>query len=166
MKSDERLFDSKSRAAIRAKTDRPYAIAFGVSACVMAGLVGGLHYEELPFLAYWFDYCSPQQFVYDCHYPAALDWMAAGVTGVIAGIALAALFRFRRIRPTVTCHRCGSQGWILDLEQAAGRCPRCGHDRFRYRTLEGTGVPVVRIIDLEDVDAAELLESRRTNGWL
>lgn len=166
MKSDERLFDAKSRALIRAETHRSYAIAFGVSALVIAGLVGGLHYEELPFLAYLFDYCSPGQYRYECHYPAVLDWMAAGITVGAVGIPLAALLRVRRIPPTVTCRGCGTRGWILDLENSEGRCPICGFDRFRYRTLEGAGVPVVRIIDLEDVDASQLLEFRRTEKWL
>jgi len=166
MKSDERLFDPKSRAAIQAQTQRSYAIAFGASSFVIAGLIGGLHYEEIPFLAYLFDYCSPDAYRYDCHYPRALDWLAAGVTWVAAAIVLAVLFRFRRIQPTVTCQGCGRRGWIIDLEDSAGRCPLCGYDRFRYRTIEGTGVPAVRIIDLADIDGSRLLESRRTRHWL
>lgn len=166
MQSDERLFDPKSRDAVRAETHRPYAIAFAATAIVLAGLVGGLHYEELPLLAHLFGYCSPQSARFECGYPGALDWLAAGLTLVAAGGGLAKLLAHRRVPPTVTCRGCERRGWISDLESHEGRCPSCGHDRFRYRALEGTGVPVVRIIDLDDADGDHLLELRKTERLL
>ncbi len=163
---DERLFDPATRAAIRAETQRPYAIAFGVTAFVIAGLVGGLHYEEIPFLAYLLDYCSPQAHRYECSYPMGLDWLAAGITFAFCGIALATVLRYRRIHPTVTCLLCDRRGWILDLDANAGNCPHCGHDRFRYRAIEGAGVPVVRVIDFDAIEGSQLLQLRRTENRL
>jgi hypothetical protein len=164
--SDERLFDPKSRAAIRAETDRSYAIAFGVTAVVLAGLGGGLHYEELPFLAYLLGYCSPPEARYECSYPVWVDGLAAVITLVAVSAGLAVVLRHRRIQPTVTCRGCESRGWIIDLAAKGGRCPRCGHDRFRYRGLDPGGVPVVRILDFDDVEGDDLLELRKTEKML
>jgi hypothetical protein len=162
----EELFDPESRARVRRRTQRSYAVAFGLTALVSAGLVGGLHTEEAPFLAYAFGHCAAGEPVWECDYPGALDWLAGGLALGILGLLCAFALCRRRIAPTVTCNGCRRQGWILDLESADGRCPRCGHGSFRYRGLEGTGVPVVRIWREDEIPGRDLLELARRQRLL
>jgi len=159
------LFDPSTRDVVRRETRRAYVIAFSLTALVIAGLVGGLHYEEFPFLAYLLGFCEPGENAYACDYPSILDWSAGGLTLGVVGPVLALLIKRRRIPPSVSCLTCGSGGWILDLEATEGRCPRCGSDSFRYRALEAAGNPAVRIWRMDEVRGAELLELRRDRGF-
>lgn len=161
----EALLDPSTRDIVRRETRRAYVIAFSLTALVIAGLVAGLHYEEYPFLAYLFGFCEPGETAYTCIYPLPLDGSAGTLALGLVGPVFAWLPERRRIPPSVGCLTCGGGGWILDLEASGGRCPRCGSDGFRYRALEASGNPTVRIWRMDEMRGTELLELRRDRGF-
>ena len=159
------LFDPATRSAHDRRFGRGYRMAVPVVTLLVGGLVGGYHYEE-PFLPYWLGVCGDGVDRADCVYRPVLDWLA-GFGGALAfGLFALAAYKFRRIPPSVTCLGCGGRGWIVDLEPTGGRCPRCGHDRFRYLRVVAAGVPAIRLWRLAEVDGRELLQLRRGNSQL
>jgi rubredoxin len=96
--------------------------------------------------------------------------VGAGAAVLIGGLSLAG-HRFGRIPPTLTCRRCGTSGWVLDIEPHGGRCPRCGADRFDYRIWFGGGNRLgPRLIRLREYDVAGAMLVQRfqeTHGnWM
>jgi len=161
----ERLFDPATREGVRRRT-RPGALLVLCGApLVFGGLVGGYHFEA-PFLPFWLGICADDVAGYDCAYDPILDWLAGLSTAALTALLAAVLFRHRRIPPTVRCQGCGAHGWIVDLAATAGRCPVCGHDRFRYRGIGGAGVPAIRLWRRDDADGRELLAMRAANDRL
>jgi hypothetical protein len=129
------LFNSQTREALLRRTGRDFRLIFAGTTVVIGFMLGGFHYEE-PFLPYLLDICAPDVSRGDCSYDHWLD-VAAGLAGAAAfGAFLFIVYRLRPMRPTVSCRHCDGAGWIEDLQASAGRCPRCRHDRFRYRARE------------------------------
>lgn len=126
------LFNPRTREALRQRTGRDLRLILAGTGVVVAAMVGGFHYEE-PFLPYLLDICAPNVSRGACAYNHWLD-VAAGLAASAVFSAFGfGLYRLRPVRPTVSCRRCDGAGWIEDLLASAGRCPRCGNDRFRYR---------------------------------
>lgn len=133
-----RLYEPATRRRLGRRAARRSAAYVVVAAAVAGALIGGLHYEELPFLASWLGHCDDSRSLAGCAYPGRLDWLA-GVIGALAfGLLLAPLVPLaaRRVRPSVYCHSCNSMGWVCDLVRSKGRCPHCGGDRFDHRSIE------------------------------
>jgi hypothetical protein len=129
-----RLYDPATQRRLGRRAARRIA-GFVVAGAAFAGaLAGGLHFEELPFLASWLGYCDGSRSLAGCQYPQRLDWLAGVVAAVAFGLLLAPLVPLaaRRVRPSVYCRGCDGMGWIADLAGSAGRCPHCGSDRFDH----------------------------------
>jgi len=132
------LFNPATRDGLAGRYARRLGLMVAVVAVVSGGLIGGLHYEELPFLADWLGYCDGAGFPAECEYPGRLDWLAGVAGGVVMGFVLVPLVPLarRRFRPSVFCRGCDGAGWIEDLVPTGGRCPRCGSDRFDFDSTE------------------------------
>jgi hypothetical protein len=150
MRAAERdLFDPATKDAILREAAPVLLTTLGIVVPVMAVLLAVLHHEY-PFLAYMTGACSRADYVYECA-RAPFDALAGVLGLVVFGGFGAALYRWRRMPPTITCEACGGTGWVLDLEPRGGRCPRCGHGLFTYRATTAHGNPngpmLVRIVE-------------------
>ena len=158
-RSEAGLYDPRTGERIRAEQAPSRLLVFGISALVGAGLVAAAHHE-LPFLAHWSGACSPEDYAYECPARAPYDALAGVAALVIFGALAIAAHRFARFPPTLRCRRCGTSGWVLDIEPHGGRCPRCGGDRFDYRIWFGGGTgfgPLLERVHEEDQAGRDLV---------
>lgn len=128
------LYDPHTADLIWAGERSSRCLIFGI-ATIFCGVCVGLFHDEWPFLAYWIGACSPADFAYECS--------SRGFYGVVAGVGTVVLMGglvvvfshllHLPLQPTLTCRRCETSGWVLDIEPHGGRCPSCGGDRFDYR---------------------------------
>jgi hypothetical protein len=165
------LFNPRTRDAIRLRTGRDLRLILAGAAVVVGAMLGGAHYEE-PLLPYLLGLCAPDVARGDCAYDHWLDVAAGLAATALFGAFFFVVYRLRPLRPTVSCRRCDGAGWIEDLRNSAGRCPRCSHDRFRYRareivpdpnTMSGRNV-LIQTWALDDVAGAELLALKAEKG--
>ncbi len=165
------LFNPKTRSDLLRRASRRLILLMAGCSVLAGAMVGGFHYEE-PFLPQLLGVCAPDASRGDCEYSAWLD-VAAGVAATVAfGAVCFVAYRLRRLSPTVFCRSCGGCGWIVDLQPSAGRCPSCGHGRFRYRAreLEVDTDPfslrqiVVKVWDEVDVSGETLLALKVRKG--
>ena len=136
--SGRRLYDAATQGRLGRRFARQLAVTIAVCSVIAGGLIGGLHYEETPFLASWLGYCDGARFASECEYPVRLDWLAGMLGALVFGLVLAPLLprAHRRVKPSVFCRGCDHMGWIEDLVQTEGRCPRCGSFRFDHQQVE------------------------------
>lgn len=156
------LFDPATEGILRAEQAPSRLVVFGLASLVFGALFAALHHE-LPFLAYWTGACSPEAYAYECEARGAWNGVAAVAATALFGAFCWLLHRAVPLRPTVTCRSCWTRGWVLDLEPA-GRCPRCGGDRFDYRVWFGSGhgkVPRIERFEELDVPGMHLVERFR-----
>jgi hypothetical protein len=163
MRPQRQRFDPRTEAILRAEQAPSRLVVFGLFSLVAGGLFAALHHE-LPFLAHWSGACSPADYAYECETRGFYD-AVAGVAGTAVFGACAWLaHRLGPMRPTVTCTSCRTSGWVLDLEPHAGRCPRCGGDRFDYQIWFGDGTgrgPRIERFREQDVAGADLVRRFR-----
>jgi hypothetical protein len=157
------LFDAATRERVRHHQVRTHRIVIVFMAAIGAWLGAGIHHEA-PFLAWTTGACPRAGYAYECAARGRFDVVAGALGLVLLGGLTKALFRWRRIPPTVRCLSCERWGWVMDLEPREGRCPRCAGSRFSYRTrLVGAhaDAPFVRLFEEHDVDGAALVRRWR-----
>lgn len=156
------LYDEETGAILRREAAPGRLLVFG-GATLVAGLLFGVLHHELPFVAHWTGACSPDDYAYECAARPFYDAVAGIGFTVLMGAFCFVLHQRAPMRPTITCRGCGTSGWVLDIEPTAGRCPRCGADRFDYRiVLAGYGVrPTFAFVREQDVAGADLVERFR-----
>lgn len=156
------LYDAKTGEILRREAAPDRLLVFG-GATLVAGLLFAVLHHELPFLAHWTGACSPEDYAYECAARPFYDVVAGVGFTVSMGVFCFVLHQRAPMRPTLTCRGCGTSGWVLDIEPTAGRCPRCGSDRFDYRiVLAGYGVrPTFGFVREQDVAGADLVERFR-----
>lgn len=168
-----RLYDPATRARVASGQIRRVRWLSVIVALVSGALIGGLHASELPFLARPLGFCPSDVPLYDCEYPAWLDVAAGALAALVLGGALLPLAPLagRRIRPSVYCRSCDGMGWMADLRDRGGRCPRCGGERFDLLSTDVeaawlTGGPLFlpRREVREDVKGADLIQERARDG--
>jgi ribosomal protein L37E len=153
------LFDPRTREIIRGAEARTWIVLLVITTLVVAGGMGVLHYEW-PIVDYARGACSRDAVLSDCVARTRTSLVVALVAGLLAAPLSILVYRRRPIRPTVTCERCGGMGWVLDLEPANGRCPRCGYPSFTYQAyvwqaFDATG-GIRRIVE-HDMSGADLI---------
>lgn len=160
-----RLYDQRTHETLRRRRAKAFVVTVGICAVVVAGLslVGHM---EFPMLAEFAGYCAD---AWRCDgYPGYLDWLAGGAGFLLFGCYGMVLARFQRGRPpapTVFCEGCDGAGWVADLEQSNGLCPRCRQDRFTYvSTPQPIGMALNTIVE-PGMAGRDLLERRRAHPW-
>lgn len=165
------LFNPQTREVLRRRTGRSLRLLLAGATVLAGAAVGGFHYEE-PFLPYLFGNCPSDLPRGACVYSRWLDVLAGLAAAAAFGVFCLAVYRLRRLTPTVFCRKCEGAGWIEDLLARDGRCPLCGHGRFNYRAraIEVEVEPMtdqqiaVRSWQLDDVAGEQLLALKAEKG--
>jgi hypothetical protein len=103
---------------------------------------------------------------------ALIFWFVAGLwwltLGLLIGISLlmagTTWLVTRNPTPTVTCLNCSGRGWIEDLKEHNGDCPKCAAQLFSYYRFRGQQPALME----DKVAGAELVARRRDHGspWI